>query len=468
MLGCTAIASGKPRTTPVNQPNIVVVMTDDQDAGSVAYMPNVMGLAAEGVTFANSIVNFPLCCPSRATYLTGQYASNHGVMWNSPPKGGFLKLDHSNTLPIWLQRAGYHTGHVGEYLSGYGYQTSPYFVPGWNEFVATIGGGTYVMHQYKLFENGVIAGYGNGPTSYQTDVLARHAEEFVRRRAPLTQPFFLSVMPVAPHLEFTQLKPNPRPAPRHVGAFANVPLPIKPSFNEEEISDKPGHMRAAPPIDDARFAELTDRYRSRLESLLAVDEMVGRLVRGLREAGELDNTVIVFTSDNGYLLGEHRQEQKVLPYEESIRVPLIIRGPGAPPGTTRSQLVANVDLAPTLLDYAGATAGHKVDGISLRGVMARPKLRPTRAIALHSSWIGSSLIGVRTPRYKYVRWSTGEEELYDLRRDPFELTSLHASKKLKPQRRYLRELSLKLRKCEGRECGEESLTKARLKARARP
>ena len=456
-----------------NRPNIVVVMTDDQTIESLRVMPKVERLLTErGVSFPNSFASNPVCCPSRATFLTGQYSHTHGVFRSAPPNGGVEALDASETLPVALQRSGYFTAHVGKYLNGYGLRTDPQGVPpGWNDWRASVDPTTYRMFGYVLNQNGTLVTFGRyddeDPAKYQTDVYAQKAVSLIERRAPRRKPFFLSIAPLAPHNEMPpkgepQPVPNPRPAPRHADAFDREPLPASPSFNEEDVSDKPAAVAELPPISDQIRELLRGRYQARLASLLAVDDLVGRVTATLRREGELDETLIVFTSDNGFLLGQHRiRVGKERPYEESIGVPLILRGPGIPRGEVRRALVANIDLAPTILDYANARPAAPTDGRSLQQIVGDRRFNPGRAIVLEN-WCNASeecfdpevprYRGVRTDRYAYVEYPTGERELYDLKRDPGQLESLHADPAYERERNALAQLLAELQDCAGREC----------------
>jgi len=435
------------------RPNVVVIMTDDQTVESLRVMPNVQSLlAARGTTFRNNFATYPLCCPSRATFLTGQYPHNHGVLSNQPPTGGFTKLDGSSTLPVWLQGAGYQTGHIGKYLNGYGRDNPTLVPPGWTEWYGSTDPSTYRMYGYQLNENGVLRTFGTDPASYQTDVYAAKAVDFIARRAPGEAPFFLSVAPLAPHSEGGQgqnADRNPRPAPRHIGRFQNEAVPRPPSFDEEDVSDKPAFVRRMRRLDGAALAGIEKRYRSRLESLLAVDDMVAGVVGALEASGELANTMIVFTSDNGFFGGEHRiRTGKVQHYEESTRVPLVIRGPGIPEGQVRDQLAGNIDLAPTIVDAAGATPGRVLDGRSLRPLAADPDREAGRDLLFETQ----TYAAIRTPRYKYVEYNTGEKELYDLVADPFELQSRHGDPAFAFLQAELARRLAPLRGCVGTAC----------------
>jgi N-acetylglucosamine-6-sulfatase len=479
------------------RPNVVVVMTDDQAAETQRYMPRTNALLGEGgVTFSNNFVSYSLCCPSRATLLTGQYAHNHDIRGNRPPAGGYSKLaPHlGNSLPAWLQRAGYYTGHIGKFLNGYG-NTSPdtEIPPGWSEWYGALDdpdaftGGTYTMYGYTLNENGSVVHYGStpdvvDPATYQTDVYAAKAADFIARRAPKAKPFFLSVAPLASHTESGMICAcpgnNPRAAPRHEGALANeAPLP-RPSFNEADVSDKPQEIKNRTLMSAAQQATVLARYRAQAESLLAVDEMVQRIADTLKAKGELKHTVIIYTADNGFFHGQHRIRQgKVLLYEESIRVPLLISGPGLPKGRKRSQPVSNIDLAPTILDLTDAKAQRRMDGRSLLPLIDDRLLSPGRPIVLEAFFNADDpeedpetppthYQAVRTDRYLYARYGTGEQELYDLLNDPFELQSRHDDPSYGPVQAALDRLLARHGSCVGRACSSRPALKLRLRFRS--
>lgn len=439
------------------RPNILLVLTDDQTLESLRVMPQTQRLVGDaGTTFANAFVSFPLCCPSRATLLTGQYAHNHGVRGNQPPGGGVGALDDAETLPVWLQRAGYYTAHVGKYLNGYGEWTKPTVPPGWSRWLALVDPTTYSFYDYTLSDDGRLVRYGSAEADYQTDVLAAAAEEVIRERAG-RGPFFLSVAPVAPHLERSDVRGQgtpPRPAPRHAGRFAGEPLPAKASFDEADVSDKPRSLQRFKRLSTAGREDVLRTYRAQLESLLAVDELVARLVDALEETGELDRTLVVFTSDNGFFHGEHRiREGKFLPYEEAIRVPLLVRGPGFPAGAVATQLVANIDLAPTLLAASGATARLRLDGVPLQPLAADPRAGRGRALLLEAlEGNRATYTGVRTARWLWIEYDDGSRELYDLERDPLQLRSRHLAKALARTRAELAAQLDELRGCAGESC----------------
>ncbi len=440
------------------KPNIVVVMTDDQTVESLRVMPNVRSLLGrQGVTFTNNFVTFSLCCPSRSTYLTGQYAHNHGVLGNAPPDGGYDKLapTHANTLPAWLHDAGYRSVHLGKYLNGY--TADDGVPPGWDEWYGSVDPSTYSYYGFTLNENGALNPYPDG--AYQTDVYTRKAVGLIGRLAPSRQPFFLSVAYLAPHSGSPREADDPAglatavPAPRHHDRFDSEPLPRPPSFNEADVTDKPAVIRNKPRLGPARIAAIEEAYQQRLESLLAVDEGVARIVAALRGAGELGNTYILFTSDNGFFHGEHRVATgKVLLYEPSIRVPLIIRGPGLPAGRTSSAMVANIDLAPTLVDIANARAGRPADGISLLPIAEGRRALPERDLLVEGGNGANGFEALRTSRYLYAEYTNGDRELYDLATDPDELQSRHADPAYAAARDRLAARLAALRTCAGAAC----------------
>jgi arylsulfatase A-like enzyme len=288
-------------------------------------------------------------------------------------------------------------------------------------------------------------------------VLTRRATGFINRRAPKQQPFFLWLTYTAPHSGGPDPNPNApanckgtaKPAPRHAHTFDSEPLPMPPSFNEADVSDKPQRIQNLPLLTPDRIADVERRYRCRLESLLSVDEGVGSIVDRLRANGELANTVLVYTSDNGFFHGEHRiPGSKTRIYEESIRVPLLIRGPGIPVGTTVSDLVTNADLAPTIVDAANATPGLVMDGRSLIPLAQNPGIGQGRQLLVEEP----GLAAIRTERYTYAEYDTGEQELYDLQRDPFELRSRHLAPAYAATRAQLADRLHELQSCAGASC----------------
>jgi N-acetylglucosamine-6-sulfatase len=477
-----SVAKKKRHASKQKRPNIVLIMDDDQNVEMQRFLTKTnAALGSKGVTFDNSFMNYSLCCPSRSTMLTGQYAHNHGVRGNQPPAGGYSKLapTMSNTMPAWLQRAGYYTAHIGKFLNGYGSTSPDTEVPsGWNEWYGSLDdpdgftGGTYTAYGYTLNENGRIVHYGStpdaiDPPTYQTDVYSQKAADFIRRLAPGKKPFYLSVAPRDPHSEADPAcgcaGDNPRAAPRYQGTLNGLTAPRDPSFNEADVSDKPSAIRNLAPMTQAQINQVDARYRARAEALLGVDDLVQNVVSTLQATGELKNTVLIFTSDNGFFHGEHRvRNGKVRLYEPSIRVPLLIRGPGVPKGIHRRQPIGNVDLAPTILDFANAKAGRREDGVSLLPIMQHKRDWLGRALDLEAYFPGDpaddpetppvNYQGVRTDRYLYANYGTGEHELYDLRTDPFELQNQAGNPIFAPVEGALQRLLAGEAQCAGKGC----------------
>jgi N-acetylglucosamine-6-sulfatase len=403
------------------RPNVIVIDTDDMNATDISVMRNTLSLlGAHGTTFRNSYVSYPLCCPSRATFLTGQYAHNHGVLTDQR----YGDLDSSNTLAVWLRRAKYRTAMVGKYLNGYGVAPfSPRQVPkGWNQWFALTGGTEQHRYGFKLNENGKVRHYGRKPSNYIDYVLDSKLNAVLKQWTISPKPFFVYYNPNNPHGESgTPIwsSRDPEPAPQYLGVFGDVAAPRPPNFDEANVSDKPQQVREIPHLSDTQLADIDRRYRGRQESLLSVDDEVKRIYGLVRKYGDKRKTFFIFTSDNGLELGAHRIEFKNFLYEEGERVPLIIRGPGFPEGATRDQLVANIDLAPTISALTGAVPGRVMDGVPLLPLAKDPAQGATRDILFESPDIG--VFGIRRGPWKYDLWNNGDEELYNLDDDPFEL-----------------------------------------------
>ncbi len=431
-------------------------------------MPKLKALLIDqGTTLNNFFISMPLCCPSRTAILRGQYGHNTQILGNSQPSGGFEKFfelqEEKSTVATWLQDAGYRTMLAGKYLNGYPQKNNlMYIPPGWSEWYSAMKGNAYSEFNYSLNENGKQVDYKTKPEDYGTDVYARKTADFIERSAKEGKPFFAYVAVYAPHSPAT-------PAPRHEKMFANVTVPRPPNFNEDDVSDKPSHIRNRPKLTAAQIKRLDEDYRKRLQSLQAVDDMIETLVNSLKANGQLDNTYLFFTSDNGFHLGNHRQlTGKVAPYEEEIRVSLIVRGPGVPAGKSLDHLTGNIDLAPTWAELARAKTPDFVDGRSLvpllgntppsqwrecfgienglyvsrgRQTNATPSNAVTELleppdqdddelaatpVAQRAALGIPDYRGLRTRNYSYVEYITGEKELYDLKNDPFQLQNLAA------------------------------------------
>src|ERR687890_348543 len=416
----------------VGRPNIILIITDDLDAASVSKVPFLTGYMADKVlTFDNAFVISSLCCPSRATILTGQYPHNHLVRSNVPPRGGFKtfrKLGRErSTLATWLDDAGYETVLFGKYLNGYGHHGGKHVPVGWDEWYGVVG-------ETQLNQNGQLVTYQ--ADTYLDDALSGLAQNFVRRQERKDAPFFVYLSVHAPHAPA-------KPARRHEGLYEGLRAPRTPSFDEADVSDKPGWVRKLS-LDSAEQKRIDELYGKRLKTMAAVGETIGGLLRTLEQTGKLDTTYLVLTSDNGYHMGQHRLGLgKQTAYEEDIRVPLMIRGPGVPAGISRDEMVLNNDFAPTFADLAGLPPPASVDGRSFASLLDKrqgndPASWRTAFEIRHwdnkkdeASYRAVTPVppyrAVRTKRYLYVEYEAGERELYDLGKDPYELHNLYDS-----------------------------------------
>lgn len=396
--------------------NVIVIVADDQRWDSLWAMPNVRELlGAHGVTFTNAFVSNPVCCPSRASILTGTYSHTNGVWTNRPSDGGFAAFDESSTLGTWLQGAGYRTGLLGKYLNGYfGPGREGYVPAGWDRWWSFVRSGYF---DYSVNDDGLLRSYGSAESDYVTDAMADEAVDFIRSS---DAPFFLFLTPKAPHLPAV-------PAPRHADALVGLDPGRPPAWNEDDVRDKPRWVRKIDALDDEKSARLDAKHLDMLRSLLALDDAVARIVDVLEQQHELDRTMIVFTSDNGYSWGEHRWDRKSAPYEEVIRVPLVIRYDPLTSGTEESRFALNVDVASTIAEVAGIEAPG-AEGASLVPLLrGDPDVEWRKDFLLeHVGGRVPTYCGVRSPRFTYVYYATGEEELYDLASDPHQLDNLAA------------------------------------------
>ncbi len=498
---CASTDSGAPRaptTTTLadggavsRKPNIVRIVTDDQDITSMRVMQKTKKLlGANGVTYANSVVSLSLCCPSRATLLTGQYAHNHQVWDNGGTTGGYLNFRRSeNSLAPWLRQAGYQTAHVGKYMNSYGKLQANQVPIGWDFWFNVVDEQeeSYPYYGYTISDNGKSTTYGKDDKDYITDVFTERALTDLRRMATSGQPFFLDYWPTAPHSgngrgRTQHLGPVAAPRYETANAGANAPrttnwLPAK--------SEIPaglqiyGNLYVGATGGAEKFPALLDlSYRQYLNSLLSVDDSVEALVNELRASGQLENTLIIFTSDNGFMWGNHGLAMKWEPYEESLRVPLIISGPSFAKGVTSDQPVANIDIVPTIVEVAGATAARAMDGTSLvtagtagagtagtgGSAEAGAGASANRAILIESNMFDPAVplqfVGYNVPRYKgvrgggyqYTEWADGTLELFDLTKDPGQMKNLAADPRQAANRAELAKALGMLNGCAGANC----------------
>jgi arylsulfatase A-like enzyme len=469
--------------------NVVFILTDDMTSSELAGMPNVQSLiAAQGTTFNQAYASFPLCCPSRATMMSGQYMHNHGVRGNFPPNGSWFRFrpHESNDLPVWLQDDGYYNVHIGKYMNGYSIVDGTLPVPpGWDEWYGKVSEDA-LYFDYQLIEKTAtsttprITFYGDQPSDYQTDVFGDRAADFVRDYGG-GQPFWLNLWFNSPHGPFD-------PAPRDLFRLAGTSLPRLPGFNEKDIRDKPNWLRkqVKRPLRKKQIRVIDNERRRQQEQLISVDQAVGELIQALESRDILDDTYVIFASDNGFFRGEHRiASGKYLPYDPSARVPLVIRGPGIPRGGVSNELVWNGDITQTIDQIASGSENPAADGRSLLPYAENPALRSTRPVLLEGD-TGPGGTGaesarasaararatrvhvadrrgvsnleqepdaiksrafttdrapafrsIRTDRYEYTVYANGQTELYDMKRDPAQLNSLAKNPRYKFVRKFL-------------------------------
>lgn len=455
-----------------DRPNFLIIMADDLDAelGTIDTMSYLQELlVAQGMSVDEFFVSNSLCCPSRATFLRSQYSHSNGIYRNTPPNGGFEEFyrleNESSTLATWLQAAGYRTVLLGKYMNGYPFPDDRSYIPvGWDEWYSAVRGGPFAGYKYVMNENGSLVNYdeiGYGESQYMTDVLARKAGDFIERVSADDVPFFVYLNTYAPHVPV-------KPAKRHEDLFPDTKVPRLGSFNEADVTDKPGAFHMTPQLTAEEMTKLDEEHRARMQTMQAVDELIQYLVDVLRENGQLDNTYIIFTSDNGYHLGQHRlRNGKGKPYEEDIRVPFIIRGPGIEAGSNLQRYITgNLDFAPTVAELAGVVPPEYVEGRSLVNLLTS---NPSPLEEWRSAYLlefysyepeqledGSfsqvpEYLGLRTNDYLYVEYSDGFVELYDMVNDPYQLENIASVADPLLLERLSNWLD-QLAKCSGAEC----------------
>jgi arylsulfatase A-like enzyme len=438
LAGC--VGSSKPSAAVpsgrVNgRPNIVFVLTDDLAMNLVPYLPHLQAIAASGTTFSHYFVVDSLCCPSRAAIFTGLYPHDDGVFTNTGPDGGAAAYDKFGNRPksfgLALHAAGYQTAFMGKYLNGY--HTSDPRPPGWDAW--DVAGNGYPEFNYQLNENGIIHSYGHTPRDYLTDVLARKATGFIRSARTSDRPFALEVATFAPHSPWIA-------APRDRGGFPGLRAPRGPAFGRTP-TDPPHWLTRGRRLTPPRIAKLDAYFRERVAMVQSVDRLLGTIEHALAVAGSLRNTYFVFSSDNGFHLGEYGlMAGKATAFDTDIRVPLVVAGPGVPAGRTVDSMTTSIDLAPTFLQIAGTRAHYSQDGVSLLPLLHAPASPPDWQQAVlvehhrplladgdpdrqsHPAGNPPSYEAMRSSRFLYVEYATGEREYYDLRHDPAELHNL--------------------------------------------
>ena len=505
------------------RPNTVLTQTDDQPIDNCnelwrdlynrdrQIMPNTMSLIRkQGISFSNYMTPFPLCAPSRASLLSGQYAQNHGVIRIGGERGGWESFRRNRilneNLAVWLQRSGYRTSHFGKFTNQYGGPNAPaetMVPPGWDRWVTdATDNSTREFYGYRQNIDGLITPRLGDPfydmiggkddmacpelgldqCNYHTDSMSQQASEEIRQAG--SQPFYLQLDYHAPHGD-SRPPIGPEPATRHNNTAIKTPTSRPKGYNEADISDKPRFLRSTTPrLNQGEINQLTLENRKSVEALRSVDEGVRNIIDTLKETGKLNNTYVIFTSDNGFFLGQHRIHRgKLLPYEPAVRVPMVMRGPGIRKNTTSRELVANQDIAPTILKLSGAKARSRIDGRPMIRFWKNPKKKTRRPILMSSYQQATRFIpgdypdeppvvipakrrgagvsakaqnhnyvGIRIGPYKLVKYEESENELYVLSRDPAELKNRYGIPRYAEVQEYLEEQLALLRACKGSTC----------------
>ncbi|MGX6608497.1 sulfatase family protein [Micromonosporaceae bacterium Da 78-11] len=418
-------------------PNIVFVLVDDLAWNLVQHMPNLQRLQSDGTTFTNYTVTDSLCCPSRSSILTGKFPHDTGVFTNGGPDGGFAVFrnrgNESRTFATALQAQGYSTAFMGKYLNGY-LPKDLYTPPGWTEWYGA--GNAYGEYNYNLNENGTLVHYGTTDASYLTDVVSAKGKSFIQRSAAARKPFLLEISTFAPHGPFT-------PARQDLDKFPGLTAPHTPAWNTLP-TDAPTWLAGNGPLTATEIGKINTDYRKRAQSVQAVDRMIAGLRQQLVDSGVAGNTYVVFSSDNGFHLGDHRLvEGKQTAFDHDVVVPLVIAGPAVPTGINRPQIVQNIDLAPTFQRLGGAPVASDVDGRSLVPLLTDGQTATWRTGSLiehHGPGVDAddpdaqdarngmptTYEALRTATYTYVEYDNGEHEYYDRTTDPYQLTNAYA------------------------------------------
>ncbi|HEX3237850.1 MAG TPA: sulfatase [Gaiellaceae bacterium] len=436
LFGAVRASAGKPSARynhRVDQRlNVVVILSDDERWDGTTVMQNVKRLLVDhGVNFTNAHVTTPICGPSRASILTGQYAHHTGVLDNFGTHAyPAFKEDEADDLPVWMHDAGYRTSLVGKYINAYtgaaGHHAIP---PGWDNWQVLDSIPMEAYYNYSINNNGRLEHYGSKPADYSTTVLTHKAVNFIHRAH---RPFFLYFAPVTPHLPAI-------PDKRDQGKLQNIAPINSPAFNQRNIGKEPWRFWHKDMLNAAGQLYINHVRIKQEEALLSLDRSVGKVVQALKDRHELKRTVIVYTSDNGFLWGEHRLGGKVWPYQESTHVPLVVRTPWTTSAQKNNQPVLNIDLAPTITELAGITPTLPQDGRSfvpfLHGQQA-----PWRHAFLEE-YLGKDMlrsggpppyVAVQTRRNLWVEYRNGWRELYSLKKDPWELNNIAGSPRTKP------------------------------------
>ena len=422
----------------LTKPNIVFVLTDDLTMNLLPYMPNVQAMQKEGASFANYFVTNSLCCPSRSSIFTGQFPHNTGVFTNGPEDGGYKIFNahgkQAETFAMALHNAGYRTAMLGKYLNGYPTRKDGP-APGWDEW--DVSGHGAPEYDYDLNQNGYVVHHGEAPNDYMTDVLAGIADQFVRQSAE--GPFFIEIATFAPHSPYV-------PAPRDADRFPGIEVPRTPAYGARPDDNAPRWLKDIPPLGRSEITQIDEDFRKRVQSVQAIDKMIGELRATLAGLGLTDKTYIVFSSDNGYHMGDYSlRPGKMTPFDTDIQVPLIVVGPGVVQNRVLTEIAENIDLCPTFTDLGGGQGPTRPDGRSLVPLLlgaSDPSWRQSALIEHHrpddfdvtdpdapipNSANPITYEALRTADALYVEYQDGEIGFYDLTTDPYEMKNLAGS-----------------------------------------
>ena len=416
------------------RPNIVFVLTDDLSMNLLPYLPAIQRMQREGTSLSHYYVVDSLCCPSRTAIFTGQYPHDNGVFTNSGTNGGYAAYnahgDAKRSFAVSLQKAGYRTGFMGKYLNGY--QATDPAPPGWDTFNG-VGNG-YHEFDYDMRVDGRVQHFGHRPQDYLTDVLSRRAGRFIATAAKASRPFMLEVSTFAPHAPYT-------PASRYANAYRNLTYTHTPAFGRPPLNAPPW-LTCRTALSPANVAMINATFRQRVRSALAVDDLITHLQAVIRSSSAAQDTYLVFSSDNGFHMGEYRLlPGKQTAFDTDIHVPLVVTGPGVPANHVEDGLASNIDLAPTFETLAGAPVPASVDGVSLAPLWhGTTPARWQQAVLVEHRRPGPNTAGpdtqnprsgmpptydaIRTLGGLYVRYVDGTTERYDTAADPFELHNL--------------------------------------------
>ncbi|MFC7493823.1 MULTISPECIES: sulfatase [unclassified Nocardioides] len=464
----TEPATPAPLDGLADRPNLLMITLDDAAWEDMQYLPHVQELMVDGgMTLEEGLSPTPVCVPARATLLTGQYAHNHGAVTINGEGGGFAAFEDDDTLPVALQEAGYDTMFLGKYLNGYTEEQVDHEPPGWSVWRPTVDFSTYNFENPELLVDGEVVETG----TYSTTLLSDQSTELLEDPERDRRPWYLWLNYVAPHHGGPTEDDDPAevfpddehplsttvPESRDRDTFADLELPDKPNVFEDDPSDKVIVSGTREQVPESRRAQMREAHQQRVEALQSVDRAVARTFDTLRSTGQLDETYVVLTSDNGFALGEHNLDGKLWYFRDMVGVPMYIRGPGIPAGTVSSTPVSNADWAPTFAALAGATLGREADGVD---VLPWLDARATRRVVPIAGWpvkggLTPLYTGVVVGPWTYVEGRRGQPELYYRTVDPYQLDNLATDRRYRGKLKELRAISRQARDCAGSTCPTE-------------